>query len=261
MVRDILISGGFVLGTVLLTWVIYFGMRLFVRDRVAPDTKDLAGSVIFRVAALHGLILGLVFAQELLDYNEIRADLVREATAVADIYNDMNRYGGDEVAAVQLALSDYVRQVVTVEWDRLGQQGRLSAEGWVFRETFYQSILNLSPNSPRQTDLRSHMVQNSQLIATLRQQRENTAIYHMGALFWIAALGGLVFVALPYFTFTPTPLHVALLSIYGAFSGLIMLMIYAFSNPFSPPGALAPTAFERLMETEIGVGPRRSPDL
>tara|TARA_R110000764_G_scaffold58176_1_gene126545 strand:+ start:5196 stop:5510 length:315 start_codon:yes stop_codon:yes gene_type:complete len=47
-------------------------------------------------------------------------------------------------------------------------------------------------------------------------------------------------------------LHLALLSLYGGYTGVIMYVIYAFSDPFSQPGALPPTAFTQLLLGEIG---------
>lgn len=85
-VISLLIAAAFIVGTVALVWTGYFLMRLASARADKDEANDLAGSVIFRVAALHGLILALVFAQELFKYQEVRGALVREATAVADIY-------------------------------------------------------------------------------------------------------------------------------------------------------------------------------
>ncbi|KUF12317.1 DUF4239 domain-containing protein [Pseudoponticoccus marisrubri] len=244
----------FIGGTIALAWIVYFTLRWLSGARFAEDTQTLAGSVIIRVAALHGLILALVFAQEMVDYHSLRSNLVAEATAVADIYNDIRRYGGEAETegAIQNALSRYTRIVVEEEWQLLSENRPLSAEGWILRETIYLGVLDLVPETPRQEDLRRHMVAKAQLIAELRQERENTALHAVNALFWIAALAGVVLVTVPYFVFSPTRLHLLLLSIYGAFSGLVMFIIYAFADPFDTPGALEPVAFERLLEGEIG---------
>ena len=59
-------------------------------------------------------------------------------------------------------------------------------------------------------------------------------------------------VAVPYFTFAPTPLHLSLLSLYAAYTGVIMYVIFAFSDPFADPGMLPPTAFIELLDGKIG---------
>ncbi len=255
MLGTILITIAFVAGTVALALASYFGMRALVNSDVGSDSRDLAGSVIFRVSALHGLILALVFAQEMVGYQKLEIYSVEEATAIADLYNDISRYGAPARVEVQQALTDYVRVVVDEEWALLGAEKRLTSKGWQLREKIYLAILDLEPTTPRQTDLRRHMVEKAQKIAELRQDRENMALHPVSMMFWCAAVLGVVLVTIPYFIFAPTPLNVALLGVYGAFTGVVMLFIYAFSNPYSPPGDVRPAAFERLLETEIGQPP------
>ncbi len=249
---SLIIGALFVLGTIALALSSYFAMRSIFGTTFSPETESLAGSVIFRVSALHGLILALVFAQEILNYNVVRNDLVDEATAIADIYNDISRYGAETQQEIQAALSSYAKIVVGEEWQRLAEKDRLSDEGWHQREIVYQGLLDLIPTTDRERSLRDHMIDRIQLIAELRQERENSALVRMSGLFWFAAVSGIVLVTLPYFIFAPTRMHLVLLSVYGGFSGIVMFIIYAFSDPFAPPGALAPVAFERLLETEIG---------
>ena len=55
---------------VLLAFASYAIMRALAGAHDYDERKDLAGSVIFRVSALHGLILALVFAQEIANLNE-----------------------------------------------------------------------------------------------------------------------------------------------------------------------------------------------
>ncbi|MEN9062076.1 MULTISPECIES: hypothetical protein [Ponticoccus] len=244
----------FVGGTLLLAWVVYFAMRRIAGDRTTDETQTLAGSVIIRVASLHGLILALVFAQELVDYHDLQDNLVQEATAIADIYNDIWRYDPRVADAVQADLRRYTHTVIEDEWQALARDQRLSGEGWALRESIYLAVLDLEPATARQQSLRSHMVTQVQQIATLRQARENTALHAVSPLFWVAAVAGVVLVTVPYFTYAPSGLHLMLLSVYGTFSGLVMFTIFAFADPFRSPGALEPAPFERLLETEIGGG-------
>lgn len=246
-------GAGFVLGTMALALAVYFGARLIAAPRMGEDTKDLAGSVVFRVASMHGLILALVFAQELEGYQQLRSSLIDEATAAADIYYDIARYGSEHEATVHAAVSDYVRAVAGEEWRLLDAEEGLSSEAWRHRETIYLALLDLEPRTPRQEALREHMLTDVQMIAAVRQQRDN--IHHsIHPLFWFAAVAGLVLVALPYFVFRPAPVNIMLLSVYGAYTGLVMFLIYALSDPFSPPGLLRPAALELLL-VDIVAGP------
>ena len=229
-------------------WTGYFSMRLVARRTIEDETNDLAGSVIFRVAALHGLILALVFAQELFSYQQLRNALVREATAVADIYYDFERYGAENAQEIQTAIVSYVQEVQGEEWRLLSEERRLSSSAWAKREIVYSAILDLNPASAREIALRDHMLEKVRQVAEMRQERENSALNPLNRLFWVPAIVGLFLVAMPYFVFSPTLLNVTLLSVYGGFSGLVLFVIFAFSDPFSPPNKLEPVAFERLLE-------------
>lgn len=109
---SMLLALAFVVGTAGLALAVYAVTRRLVGSTFSEQTETLAGSVIFRVSALHGLILALVFAQELLDYNQLQGNLVHEATAIADIYNDIRRYDPERAGDIQAALSSYVRVVI-----------------------------------------------------------------------------------------------------------------------------------------------------
>jgi len=46
------------------------------------NVRDIASTTGFRISALYGIMLALVYAQELRDYEDVRAGLSREAAAV-----------------------------------------------------------------------------------------------------------------------------------------------------------------------------------
>ncbi|MEM6620671.1 MAG: hypothetical protein AAF674_00455 [Pseudomonadota bacterium] len=244
----------FIAGTVAVALSCYAISRRIAGDPEDQRTRDLAGSVLFRVAALHGLILALVFAEELADHHALHGSLVQEASAVADIYYDIERYGAPQAIqeVVRGALSDYVRIVLTEEWPLLATDSRLSQAAWDARERAYLAILDLAPSNRRQEDLRAHMLDNVQKIAALRVARDVSARHHINPLFWLAAVVGLVFVTIPYFVFPPNWRNLVLLSVYGGFSGLIMFIIFAMADPFAKPAQVQPTALERLLERGIG---------
>jgi hypothetical protein len=242
-----------ILGTVLVTLASYFFMRFITGGDPEGRDRPLADSIIFRISALHGLILALVFAQEMIEYQQLKYQSTTEANAVADIYFDAGRYGGDSKAAIQQAMAGYVETVISKEWDQLGATGQLSSQAWGQWDAAYLAVLDLTPTNGRETSLRQHMLDKLQVISETRDRRQNTGASSVTAIFWFAALSGVVFIAMAYYTYAPTPTHVVLISLYGAFTGIILFFIYAFSNPYAPPAELSPAAFERLRD-EIATG-------
>ncbi|MBE7183382.1 MAG: DUF4239 domain-containing protein [Methylobacterium mesophilicum] len=253
LVVSALIGIVFVMITVTIMAGSYFVARKVLSPGAEGDrTHDVASAVATRIAALHGLILALVYAQELDDYKDVRSTLAQEAVAVADIFNDIQRYGGPPVAPVRAGLAQYVQTVVTVEWQELGERRGLAAQAWIAWDRVYNQLLDLSPQSDRQTFLANRMRGRATDIAGFRQMRESAVLDRFSELFWAPALIGLVLLAAPFYVYRPTRTHLVLFAVFGAYSGMILFFIYAFSNPFARPGRLEALPFVRLLEGDLG---------
>ena len=255
MVTSIVIGIAFIAGALAIVFGCYFAARKLLNPGLEGDrTHDAAATVAVRIAALHGLILALVYAQELDDYKGIRNNLMEEAVAISDVFTDAGRYGGPVVAPIQHGLSSYVATVVGEEWDMLGHDQGLSARAWVEWNGVYDRLLDLMPETDRQRYLANRMRDRATAIARFRQIREETAAGGFGGMFWAPALIGLCLLSIPFYVYRPTRTHMFLLSIFGAYSGVVLFFIFAFSNPFEQPGKLAPVAFENLLRGDIGKG-------
>lgn len=238
----------FTVGTAVITICCYVAMRFITGGDPEEQTKDLASSVVFRISALHGLILALVFAQEMVEYQQLKFESAVETNALADIYFDADRYGAEAKINVQEPVYKYVATVLDSEWRELGKTGRLSGEAWAQWDYAYNAILNLTPQTDRQESLRDHMLDRVHTIAEMRVKRESHASGSFNVMFWFAAVAGVVFIALAYYSYPPRPHNLLLLSMFGAFTGIVLFFIYSFANPYSPPGALNPSAHARLLE-------------
>jgi len=243
----------FVVAAMAIVFGSYFLARRLLRVGDEVDrTPDAAASIAVRIAALHGLILALVYAQELDDYKGIRNVLTQEATAVSDVYHDVYRYGGPVVGPVQVTLASYLDTVVNEEWDRLGRGEGLSAQAWIDWDKVYGILLDLSPSTDRERYLAGRMRDRITAVAGYRQLREATAVGRFSGLFWAPALIGLALLSVPFYVFRPSRNNVVLLSIFALYSGVILFFIYAFANPFAQPGKLQPAPFQHLLRGDIG---------
>ncbi|WP_339695969.1 hypothetical protein [Celeribacter baekdonensis] len=120
-----LISIGIVFATVAAVFAIYALMRVLMSRAPNARTQDLAASVVFRVSALHGLVLALVFASEVVEYNQLSFESASEVNAISDIYFDSMRYG-EGTEAIRTAMRAYLDYIPTEEWNSLGRTGDLS---------------------------------------------------------------------------------------------------------------------------------------
>lgn len=242
----------FVLGTVALIWLSYLAARMLF-PRVEDDSRELAGSVMFRISALHGLILALVFANQMVEYRQLEAETVEEASALADVFYDADRIGADTLPEIQSAVVRYLGVVTTEEWSLMADTGQLSSAAWDAWESLYQLVLDLPAETPRQASLRNQMLSDVHTVASARDRRASHGHIAEAEMFWIAAVVGVVLIAMAYHGYSPTRHNLLLLGLFGAYTGLVMFFIYAFSNPFAPPGGMSPEALYRLSDS-IGAG-------
>lgn len=144
---SVLVGIGFIGGTIVLTLSFYFGMRLVTGGDPNGRDRELAGSIVMRIASLHALILALVFAQEMIEYQQLKSESAVESNAIADVYYDAERYSTDAKAAIQNALTDYLRIVINQEWNELGSSGHLSQPAWDQWNLAYVTVLDLAPTT------------------------------------------------------------------------------------------------------------------
>jgi hypothetical protein len=247
------LGAGFIAFSIAIFLASYILTRRALGAPTADDKPEAVATVTGRVITLFGLILALVYAQELENLTNVRRGLDEEAVAIADVFNDIRRYGGPEVAPVQADLAQYLQTVSTQEWDLLGSKRELSNKAWAEWEDAYDRTLDLTPSNERQRFLANRMRNRITEIARFRHMRASAAQRHFGKVFWIPALAGLCVLATPFCGFRPSRRNLVLLAAFGGYAGLILYMIYGFANPFTEPYRLEPQPFQRLLKTEIGL--------
>jgi len=240
-----------VLGTIAIAFATYFSARAVTAHRGVDESRDLAGSVVIRVSALHGLILALVFAQELASFDQIGETLSREAALIGDVYYDLERFDAELTRPARVDLAAYTAIVLKQEMPGLAEGKPLQEAAWQRWEEVYDAILELEPQGVRQETLKPLLVKNVREISSLRLMREDAAGEGVNSLFMLAAIVGVALTAMAYCAFPPTAPNLLLLSIFGTYTGLIIFFVVAFAYPYSEPGEVRPTSLERLFAGEI----------
>lgn len=243
---DIAIGLLFVLGTVGFSLAVYWLTRQLAGPAGYERHKEMASAMVTRTAALHGLILALVFAQEMAAYQRLDGQTAAEATAIADVYNDAGRYGPAAKEPLQLLMRSYLDAVVGTEWALLGQGKGLDVKAWAEWEAAYDVVLNLVPTTPRETTLREHMLAGLHAISASRNIREAEAVTSLVGFFWLAAISGVILIAAGHYIYAPERQNLILLSLFSAYTGAILFLIYGFANPYAPPAELSPAPLLRL---------------
>lgn len=236
----------FIVGSLLLVFLPYSVGRWILRHEDSTVTKELASSILFRIGALHALILALVFADGQAAFIKMKTIVTDEAASVTDVFYDLERYDEKATVFIRSSIVDYAAVVVQDEWDDLAE-GRLNEQAWTYWRNVFDAVLNLEPENLRQETLRELMVAKLSGVAQLREKRWSGTKMGLPFTFWVIALAGFALVSLPYYVFAPRADHIVLLTTFALYNGLVLYLILDVSKPYQGLIRLSSAPFQFLL--------------
>ncbi len=238
----------FAIGAIFLASVPYFVLRKLMGAHLSEDTAALSTSVITRLGTLHGLILALMFAQEMQNYLEVGNTYTKEAGASADVFHKLDAYDPESpqvTAATRLLIALYVQDILDKERALL-TEGKMSRAAWDKYARIDQDLRKLQAADDRQKELRSEMLKAWDAISEYRRAYQVASVRKVPTFFWVLAILGFVSVTIPFYVFSPGFANIFILTVFAASTGIVIYFIYAMGNPFTGAAAIEPIALERL---------------
>jgi hypothetical protein len=225
-------------------------VRRRIRDELSPSVREVAETVAVRIGTIHGLILALVFAEAQSAHTNLQQEVGREITTIEHIALQIDQWGGLEQSDLRNRLARYVEVVLEHEWQSNARQQGSKETARAYNDLDV-SILNLTTHTPQQESLRNRMIMNMDDLQDHRKAR--LALLHRGlpTLFWWMALAGFGIIAGFFLVFPATPMHISILSVYGAYTGLALYFILALSHPYAGPAAIDTRPYEMLLAEEL----------
>lgn len=223
--------------------------RLFAGE-VPTKVNQAAETVAVRIGALHALILALVFAEAQATHADLREEVSKELTTLEHMALHLNQWEGPDSDNLRSQLAIYVAAVLEYEW-KVSAPPRGSTEAKRAYDDLDQGLLNLVADTPRQQSLRTRMIAD---MDTLQEHRRNRlSLFHRGlpGLFWFVALAGFAITVGLFFVFPPTPLHMMMLAVYCAYTGLVLYFTLALSHPYVGPAAIDASSYATIIEHDL----------
>lgn len=218
----------------------YFAARRFMVNWRSKDTTEVAGAIAFRVAALHGLIISLIFAGEVQSHQTLRFELIDEATALSEMHADLHYLGTTDATKVRSGLEAYLKVAAGPEWSALaGEEGDYT-NGWSAFHSLKRSVVEIDATNDLQSEARTRLLVRLDIISKARHGRWSKRSLYLPPVFWISAFAGLMIVSICFSVYDPDWGTVFLIVLYGTYTGLVLSVIFALSTPFSAPVSLQP---------------------
>jgi hypothetical protein len=228
----------------------FVAVRWLITREPHPKTRELVETVAVRIGTVHALILALVFAEAQSTHTDLQQQVSKEITTIEHIALHIDQWNGPEEDALRNQLATYVRAVLQNEW-RVTARPNGSTEARRAYDDLDVGLLDLKAETPRQQSLRARMIADMDSLQDHRKDR--LSLFHRGlpSLFWWMALVGFALTVGFFFIFPATPLHIAVLSVYGAYTGLALYFILALSHPYTGPAAIDASPYETVLEHNL----------
>lgn len=225
-------------------------IRGWLSDELPTRTRDVVETVAIRIGTVHGLILALVFAEAQSAHTSLQQDVSKEVATIEHIALQLNQWNGPEEDALRKQLAAYIAAVLQSEWQPSTRLNGSREAGRAYND-LDAGILNLKAETPQQQSLRARMIANMDDLQDDRKAR--LSLFHRGlpSLFWWMALTGFGIIVGCFLVFPVTPVHVAILSVYGAYTGLALYFILALSHPYAGPAAIDTSAYAMVLNEEL----------
>jgi ABC-type multidrug transport system fused ATPase/permease subunit len=208
------------------------------------ELKDPISSLLRVVGMIVGLMISLVFADVVGELKAIENAIEREAAAISDTFNDLQRFDIDSTREIRTNLIEYTQAVIDDDWPALAKD-KLGERALTLKMQFEESVWNMKPATPLQEKLWSQILTDIDAMSDYRLSRLNNALAKPPAYINVIIFGFLVTMAF-FGAYRPQVPLVALVSLYTVFVGLVLYLTLALSDPFQ--SGFDPTTFEQLIE-------------
>jgi hypothetical protein len=225
-------------------------LRRLLSEDLPTKTRDVAETVAVRIGTIHSLILALVFAEAQSTHTNLQQEVSKELTTIEHIALELDQWNGVEQGLLRGYLAAYVSAVLQNEWHASASL-RGSREARHAYNVLDMGILNLKAESPQQQSLRTRMIVNMDELQDHRTARLSLAHRGLPSLFWWMALTGFAIIVGFFLIFPANLVHIAILSVYGAYTGLALYFILALSHPYTGPASIDTLPYQMVLEDEL----------
>ena len=222
--------------------------RMLFKHFGQEDTKELAAVVGFRVSAIFGIAVGLIFAASAAYLIEAKRDLQEETRLIGTLqFLTAEAPELSNRAAVQKNLGDYAeRSLKEIELP----EGPSTA-GRVTSNLLLESCRSMAVSDEDSADLRWTKVEFQRSCAKLIDLRGKKRVSARESLvskpFWVFFAVCFGFLAFLFGVFALKPLNIVFACVFYFATGITGTVIYASSDPYHDPGKVDASPLLKLL--------------
>jgi len=226
------------------------------RRHVDPERlkkhNEVAGPIHATLGVIYAVLLAFVVITVWEQYADAERSVAVEADAVSALFRDAGALEPSDKAALQSALTGYVNEVLSNEWNRM-ETGTLDG----YRNPEYDGLWNAAAKiklaDERDRVLFQIIVDRLNKLDNARSVRQIASEFHVPSIMWILLIaGGIVTIVFAcYFGADDQFLHAMMVSGLSAVVAFILFMIAAIAPPFVGMVSVDQAPFEHVLSRMV----------
>lgn len=242
-----------------LIFVVVFGASLLARKLINDrhSHNESWAATLSYIATAYGVVVGFSILFLFGQFADARQAVGNEATSIGTAYEQAALFPAGK-SEIRRALICYARAVPTYDWPALSEHRGGSPKV----DAAYRDLVVSVGEGDRPPTGALHAASATNLaaqigsISTARETRLVAAESRMPVMLWVLLIGGGTFVIVSIFVITIPALprtQAVLVSMSAVFTGVLLLIVIALSNPFAAGGGrLTPQLIEQTEASMTG---------
>ncbi len=206
------------------------------------------------VGTLFSVLLGFMVASAMGRYQDAQMYGQLEASNVASLFRCARGLSDTDRPRIRQLCRQYVDTVITSEWPLMEKRGKIN-HGWVVYQELWESVVSVSPENDRESNLHQGMIASMQSLGEQRRARILLSETSLPYVLWlVVGSGAMITVAFTYVFASQFPeVQGFMTTLVAAAMALNIWLLSAYSCPYSGELAIKPTMFQLLKDSVLTV--------
>jgi Protein of unknown function (DUF4239) len=225
------------------------GAQRLLPQSVRSSHNEVAGYILGIVGGIYAVLLAFIAVAAWQNFGQAEHLVQTEANLVGDLYRDTIAFPEPAASRMRHYLFVYAVSVVQDEWPALATGRADEAAGWQLLDQVHSEVTNLHAREDGIAVMQAEAVRTLNALSDARRGRFDAATANMPPILWWNLIGGAVILMLFTYLFRTShlPMHTCMISLLGAFIGLVLVMIVLLDNPFRAQSHVSVQPFSRLV--------------
>lgn len=242
----------FVLGFLVLSWLILLGVRPWVTRTAKDDSEQwdrVLGYAMSSYGIFYGILLGLIAVSVYENFQRVNVEVLNEVSYLGTLYRDFGQFPDATGDQLQSLLRTYTLDVVNIDWPQMAN-GVIPTHGNTVVGELQAALYSYEPGTIGEQERYGTTLETWASFLDARRARLDETELVLPTLLWIVVAAGSVLNALMISLVEARSLrvHLVMAGIIAAFVALLIFTIASIDHPYSGVVSIDPEPYQDLFD-------------